>query len=40
VNQTVAVLKVEKNYDKTFIGRIERGFDLLGCYLLGSEVIL
>jgi len=30
VNQTLAELKVEKHPDKTFIGRIERGFDFLG----------
>lgn len=30
VNQTLAGLKVEKHPDKTFTGRIERGFDFLG----------
>ncbi len=30
VNETLAALKVEQHPDKTFIGRIERGFDFLG----------
>ena len=30
VNQTLAELKVEQHPDKTFIGRISRGFDFLG----------
>ena len=30
VNQTLNELKVEKHPDKTFIGRIAKGFDLLG----------
>ena len=30
VNQTLAGLKMEKHPDKTFIGRIERGFDFIG----------
>ncbi len=30
VNQTLAALKVEQHPDKTFIGRISRGFDFLG----------
>jgi RNA-directed DNA polymerase len=30
INQTLNELKVEKHPDKTFIGRIERGFDFLG----------
>jgi hypothetical protein len=30
VNQALASLAVEKHPDKTFIGRIERGFDFLG----------
>lgn len=30
VNRTLAGLKVEKHPDKTFIGRVERGFDFLG----------
>ncbi len=29
-NQTLAELKLEKHPDKTFIGRISRGFDFLG----------
>lgn len=30
VNQTLGQLKLEKHPDKTFIGRIEKGFDFLG----------
>jgi RNA-directed DNA polymerase len=30
VNQTLNELKLGKHPDKTFIGRIERGFDFLG----------
>jgi hypothetical protein len=30
VNQTLRALSLEKHPDKTFIGRIERGFDFLG----------
>ncbi len=30
VNQTLGLLRLEKHPDKTFIGRIERGFDFLG----------
>ena len=30
VKETLAELKVEQNPDKTFIGRISRGFDFLG----------
>ncbi len=30
VNETLAALKVEQHPDKTFIGRISRGFDFLG----------
>ena len=29
-NQTLNELKVEKHPDKTFIGRIAKGFDFLG----------
>jgi RNA-directed DNA polymerase len=32
VNQTLGMLSLEKHPDKTFIGRIERGFDFLGSY--------
>src|SRR5213079_507119 len=32
LNQTFAELKVSQHPDKTFIGRIERGFDFLGYY--------
>ena len=30
INQTLNELKVEKHPDKTFIGRIAKGFDFLG----------
>jgi RNA-directed DNA polymerase len=30
VNQALAALSLEKHPDKTFVGRIERGFDFLG----------
>jgi hypothetical protein len=30
VNQVLSSLRLEKHPDKTFIGRIERGFDFLG----------
>jgi hypothetical protein len=30
LNQTFTELKLEKHPDKTFIGRIEKGFDFLG----------
>ena len=30
LNQTLAELKLEKHPDKTFIGKIEKGFDFLG----------
>lgn len=30
VNQQLAALELEKHPDKTFIGRIEKGFDFLG----------
>ena len=33
VNQTLTRLKVEKHPDKTFIGRVEKGFDFLGYHL-------
>ncbi len=33
VNETLNVLKVEQHPDKTFIGRVERGFDFLGYFL-------
>ena len=35
VNETLAELWLEKSPNKTFIGRVERGFDFLG-YHLGS----
>ena len=40
VNQVLAALGLEKHPEKTFIGRIERGFDFLGYHfdLAGLEV--
>ncbi len=40
VNETLAELKVEQHPDKTFIGRVSRGFDFLGYRftLAGLEV--
>lgn len=36
VNQEMADLRVEKHPDKTFIGRISRGFDFLGYWFAPS----
>ncbi len=36
VNQVLGALGLEKHPDKTFIGRVERGFDFLG-YHFGPE---
>ncbi len=36
VNEVLGSLRLEKHPDKTFIGKIERGFDFLG-YHFGSE---
>lgn len=33
VNKTLNVLKVDKHPDKTFIGKVERGFDFLGYFI-------
>ena len=33
VNQILNKLRVEKHPDKTFIGKVERGFDFLGYFL-------
>ncbi len=38
VNQTLAELKVEQHPDKTFIGRISRGFDFLGYRFLPTGI--
>ena len=38
VNETLNVLKVDQHPDKTFIGKVERGFDFLG-YLLKPEMV-
>ncbi len=36
VNQTLDELKLDKHPDKTFIGKIEKGFDFLG-YTFGTK---
>ncbi|MCP4412636.1 MAG: hypothetical protein GY808_08745, partial [Gammaproteobacteria bacterium] len=33
VNETLNLLKVEQHPDKTFIGKVERGFDFLGYFI-------
>ncbi len=33
VNETLNLLKVEQHPDKTFIGKVERGFDFLGYFM-------
>jgi hypothetical protein len=40
VNETFAELGLEKHPDKTFIGRVERGFDFLGYHLAPGRVTL
>ena len=39
VNQTLAELKVEQHPDKTFIGRVEKGFTFLGYRIATAGVI-
>jgi hypothetical protein len=38
VNEVSSALRLEKHPDKTFIGKIERGFDFLG-YRFGAAVL-
>ena len=38
VNKTLNVMKLDKHPDKTFIGKVERGFDFLG-YFLKPEMV-
>ncbi len=38
LNQTFAALALQKHPDKTFIGRIEKGFDFLGYRLWPDRV--
>ena len=40
VNQMLGMLKLEKHPDKTFIGRIERGFDFLGYHFCPSGLTI
>ena len=40
VNQTQGALDLEKHPDKTFIGRIERGFDFLGYHFCPAGVVV
>ena len=39
VNQTLAELKVEQHPDKTFIGRVEKGFPFLGYPIATAGII-
>jgi RNA-directed DNA polymerase len=39
VNEVLSALRLEKHPDKTFIGKIDRGFDFLG-YRFGAAVLL
>ena len=39
MNQTLAELKVEQHPDKTFIGRVERGFMFLGYQITATGVV-
>ena len=38
VNQRLAALDLEKHPDKTFIGKIERGFDFLGYHFSPAQL--
>jgi hypothetical protein len=38
VNESLSALRLEKHSDKTFIGKIQRGFDFLG-YRIGTAVL-
>ncbi len=38
VNETLAELRVEQHPDKTFIGRIEKGFDFLGYEITSTGI--
>ncbi len=40
VNETPGVLQLEKHPDKTFVGRIERGFDSHGCHFTADSLTL
>jgi hypothetical protein len=40
MNEMLCSLRLEKHPDKTFIGRIERGFDLLGDHFTGASLTL
>ena len=40
LNQILNQLKVEKHPDKTYIGKIENGFDFLGYHFNGSQLTL
>ena len=39
VNQTLAELKVQQHPDKTFVGRLSRGFDFLGYRFSRSGIV-
>ena len=38
LNQVLSSLKLEKHPEKTFVGRIERGFDFLGYHFSRTEL--
>ena len=38
VNETLAELQVEQHPDKTFVGRVERGFTILGYAFPANEI--
>jgi RNA-directed DNA polymerase len=38
LNQILNILKVEKHPDKTYIGKIENGFDFLGYHFNGNQL--
>jgi RNA-directed DNA polymerase len=40
VNEILGALRLEKHPDKTFIGRIERGFDFLGTHFTADSLTL
>ena len=39
VNQTLAELKVQQHPDKTFVGRVSRGFEFLGYRIATSGIV-
>lgn len=39
INETLSSLGLEKHPDKTFIGRVERGFDFLGYHTYAAGAL-